>query len=166
MARTVEPVLRAPREADRCDIQRVVESSGFFSAAEVQVALEVFDEALSAGSPYCYRVAELHGRVVGLVCWGGPIELTESSFDLYWIAVDAAQRGSGIGAVLIAAAERGAAGAGCTQLIVETSGRAQYAPTHAFYERRGYQRVAELPDFYAPGDAKVYYVKVLTPDLA
>lgn len=155
--------LREPVTRDRGPLASVLASTGFFSAAEIGVALEVFDEAVQGkASGYEHLVAESAGRVTGYVCWGGPIEMTISSFDLYWIAVDAAARGGGIGHRLLAAAESRAAAAGCAQLFVETSGRDQYAPTHRFYESCGYLRTAELPDFYAPGDAKVFYVKRLT----
>jgi len=38
----------------------------------------------------------------------------------------------------------------------------EYAPTRAFYERRGYAAVARIPDFYAPGDDQVVYTKAIT----
>jgi ribosomal protein S18 acetylase RimI-like enzyme len=162
MPRGDDLVLRAPRASDRAAVEHITRSTGFFSDVEVRVALEVFDEAVAdSDSGYEYLVAESQRAVLGYTCWGGPIEQTESSFDLYWIAVDESARGRGIGGRLLAAAEAGAAAAGCSQLIVETSGREQYAPTHAFYVGAGYQRVAELPDFYAPGDAKVFYIKRL-----
>jgi len=47
-------------------------------------------------------------------------------------------------------------------VVVETAGRAEYAPTRAFYERRGYAAVARIPDFYAPGDDQVVYTKAIT----
>ena len=46
-------------------------------------------------------------------------------------------------------------------IIVETAGRADYRPTRAFYEARGYHRAAVIPDFYAPGDDQLVYVKAL-----
>ena len=48
-------------------------------------------------------------------------------------------------------------------MYVETAGREQYRPTRAFYEACGYEIAARLDDFYAPGDAKVIYLRVL-PD--
>ena len=48
-------------------------------------------------------------------------------------------------------------------IVVETAGREDYAPTRAFYEARGYRRAAVIPDFYAPGDDQVVYVKFFTP---
>lgn len=165
MALVEEVNLRAPRAADRSAIERITASSGFFSEAEVRVALEVFDEALAGPETgYDYLVAESLGAACGYACWGGPIAMTESSFDLYWIAVDETARGSGIGHRLLAAVELRAAKVGCRQMFVETAGRAQYAPTHSFYESCGYTRVAELPDFYSDGDAKVFYCKKLKPN--
>ncbi|MGH7286410.1 MAG: hypothetical protein ACREI8_00100, partial [Myxococcota bacterium] len=46
-------------------------------------------------------------------------------------------------------------------VYVETSGRRDYEPTRAFYERAGYVAEARLADFYAPGDDKIVYVKAL-----
>jgi hypothetical protein len=46
-------------------------------------------------------------------------------------------------------------------VYIDTSGRAQYASTRAFYEKNGYVCEARLKDFYAPGDDRVIYSKVL-----
>ena len=46
-------------------------------------------------------------------------------------------------------------------VVVETAGRADYERTRAFYEARGYGAVSRIPDFYAPGDDQVVYVKVM-----
>jgi hypothetical protein len=46
-------------------------------------------------------------------------------------------------------------------MYLDTSGRAQYAPTRAFYEHKGYGVAARLEDFFAPGDDKVIYVRAL-----
>ena len=47
-------------------------------------------------------------------------------------------------------------------IAVDTSGRADYAPTRGFYAARGYSAVATVPDFYAPGDDQVIFTKELT----
>jgi hypothetical protein len=48
-----------------------------------------------------------------------------------------------------------------SRVYAETSTRAQYARTRSFYFACGYRFATELPDFYAPGDGKAVYVKVL-----
>jgi ribosomal protein S18 acetylase RimI-like enzyme len=47
-------------------------------------------------------------------------------------------------------------------LVVETSSRDDYNSTRRFYEGHGMTEAARLADFYAPGDARVVYVKRLT----
>jgi hypothetical protein len=44
-------------------------------------------------------------------------------------------------------------------IIIETAGRTDYSGTRAFYQARGYSPVAVIPDFYAPGDDQVVFVK-------
>ena len=61
----------------------------------------------------------------------------------------------------MAAAETHIAARGGRRVYVETSSRAQYEPTRAFYLRCGYRVEATLADFYATGDSKVILIKVL-----
>lgn len=68
---------------------------------------------------------------------------------------------SGLGRELLLETERRAVALGAQQMFVDTSGRDQYTPTRAFYERMGYEKAAVLADFYAPGDAKIIYSKEL-----
>ena len=48
-------------------------------------------------------------------------------------------------------------------MYAETSSRALYEPTRAFYERCGYRAEARMEAFYAPGDDKIVYMKVVGP---
>jgi ribosomal protein S18 acetylase RimI-like enzyme len=75
--------------------------------------------------------------------------------------VDPAVHGAGVGTALIHAMERRLAGV-ARLVVVETAGRAEYGPTRAFYEARGYRAVSRIPDFYAPGDDQVVYVKTVS----
>ena len=146
-----------------CDaVRRIVASSGFFNAGEVDVAVELAEENLARGddSGYHFVFAESDGAVVGYGCVG-PIACTESSFDFFWIAVHEAFRGRRVGRALLQACEARMRELGATRIYVETSGRAQYLPTRHFYVACGYEEVASFPDFYAPGDAKIVYLKVL-----
>ena len=69
--------------------------------------------------------------------------------------------GRGIGRALVKETERLIRAAGGTRVYIETSYRPQYAATRAFYERCGYHLASVVEDFYAPGDAKATYCKVL-----
>ena len=145
------------------DVQKVgeiVRSTGFFSLDEVEIAVELVSERMSKGteSGYFFVFAEQDGKMIGYSCYG-PIPATKFSIDLYWIAVDQSRRGLGIGRLLLAESERKIAESGGQRIYIETAGRPQYEPTRAFYLRCGYEQVACLEDFYAPGDAKYIYLK-------
>jgi ribosomal protein S18 acetylase RimI-like enzyme len=157
----VSPRLRHLNAADRCRIEEITRAVGLFREDEVAVALEVFDEAVRAGlGPYpAYSAlgAELDGTLAGWICWG-PTPCTLGTYDLYWMAVDPAHHGRGIGTALLVEMERRLAHL-ARLIVVETAGRPDYAPTRAFYEARGYHATARIPDFYATGDDQVVFVK-------
>jgi GNAT superfamily N-acetyltransferase len=155
-------IRRGLTAADREPLERLIRDTAFFNAEEVEVALELIDDGLANGpaSHYRFVVAESDGVVAGYACWG-PIPGTVASADLYWIVVHPAQQGRGIGAALLQAAEAWMGPAGRTRVYVETSTRPQYEPTRRFYLACGYELAAELADFYAPGDGKAIFLKVL-----
>jgi len=148
--------------ADRDAVRQLVERTGFFRSDEVEIAVELVDERLARGpaSGYYFVFTELGDALAGYACYG-PTACTESSFDLYWIAVDPKLQGRGLGRQLMSEVEARVRGAGGTRIYVDTSGRPQYQPTRTFYERNGFHCEAVLRDFYAPGDDRVIYVKCL-----
>jgi GNAT superfamily N-acetyltransferase len=156
----VSPRLRHLSAADRGRIEEITRAVGLFRPDEIPVALEVFDEAVRAGpraEPYAALGADVDGRLAGWICWG-PTPCTLGTYDLYWMAVDPTLQGSGVGTALVLEMERTLAGL-ARLIIVETAGRPDYAATRRFYQGRGYRPTATIPDFYAPGDDQVVYVK-------
>ena len=148
--------------SDLHGVRDLVAGTGFFNAAEIAIAEELVRERLERGaeSGYDFVCAEDVRGLVGYACYGA-IDGTESSYDLYWIAVRSEARGRGIGRQLLRAAEGAIAARGGRRVYVETASRQQYAPTRGFYERAGYDLVATLPDYYSEGDGKVIYCRVL-----
>ncbi|MDX9786655.1 MAG: GNAT family N-acetyltransferase [Desulfobacterales bacterium] len=149
-----------PRDKER--IGRLVEITGFFNDAEIGVAMELVQTYLDTGEASGYRfiLAEQYSRLVGYACYG-PIACTASAYDLYWIAVHPDFQSRGLGSKLLAESEKMTREAGGTRMYVETSQRVQYASTRAFYEQHGYRVASVMEDFYAPGDGKSTYCKVL-----
>jgi acetoin utilization deacetylase AcuC-like enzyme/ribosomal protein S18 acetylase RimI-like enzyme len=143
-------------------VRRLVALTGFFNAEEVGVAEELVLERLAKGeaSGYYFVMAEQAGRLVGYTCYG-PIAGSADSFDLFWIAVHPDLQRHGLGRRLMQESERRIHAAGGRRVYVETSHRPIYASTRIFYERCAYRLEAVLEDFYAPGDAKAIYCKVL-----
>jgi D-alanine-D-alanine ligase len=160
---TTFTIRRGLRADDRAGIETVLVATGFFNAEELEVAMELVDDRLKHGEASHYRfvVLEEAGQVLGYGCWG-PILGTVASADLYWLGVDPAYQGRGLGRELIVASEAWMAEEGRTRVYLETSTRPQYVPTRAFYLRCGYHIAAELADFYAPGDGKAIFLKVLS----
>jgi D-alanine-D-alanine ligase len=169
---TVSPHLRLLTRSDRDRIEEITRAAGLFREDEIGVALEVFDDAMQAGTgagpygvaprgdPYSQIGAEVDGRLVGWICWG-PTPCTLGTYDLYWMAVDPELQGQGIGSALMSEMERRLADV-ARLIVIETAGRPDYAPTRGFYQARGYQPVSVIPDFYAPGDDQVVLVKTVS----
>jgi D-alanine-D-alanine ligase len=155
----VSPSLRHLTAADRGRIGEITRAVGLFREDEIPVALEVFDEAIRPGGERSYSVlgAEIDGRLAGWICWG-PTPCTLGTYDLYWMAVEPALQGAGIGTALLQEMEHRLAGV-ARLIVIETAGRPDYAATRAFYQARGYRPVSIIPDFYAPGDDQVVFVK-------
>jgi GNAT superfamily N-acetyltransferase len=156
----VSPQLRHLNASDRGRIEEITRAVGLFREDEIPVALEVFDDAVrmaSSDAPYVVLGADIEGRLAGWICWG-PTPCTLGTYDLYWMAVHPSVQGSGVGTALINEMERALAGI-ARLIVVETAGRTDYSATRSFYEARGYQATATIPDFYAPGDDQVVFVK-------
>jgi D-alanine-D-alanine ligase len=145
-------------------VECLVRATGAFSAEEVAIAAELVEARLRQGpaSGYEFLFADGEGELLGYTCYG-PIGGTRASYDLYWIAVAPDLQGCGLGSRLLSDTEARIAVAGGRRVYVDTAGRPDYERTRRFYARAGYVLEATLPDFYAPGDAKLIYRKVLEP---
>jgi len=150
--------------AHRPRVEAIVRTTAMFSDAEVAVALELFDEAVNGReSDYVSLGAfDSTGSLLGFACYG-PTPGTDRTYDLYWIAVDPAAQGAGAGTLLLTEVERRLRNANARLLVVETSGRAAYRATRAFYHARAYAEAARVRDFYGPADDRVVFTKRLEP---
>lgn len=147
--------LRPLSPADRAPIERILRATGVFRDDEIDVALELVDARPEVG--YRFVVAELSGAVAGYACFGAT-PMTLGTWDLYWIAVDPALHGRGVGTLLMHAVEDAIRDEGGRLVMIETASKPSYDATRRFYERHPRCReVARVPDFYAIGDDKVMY---------
>ncbi len=156
--------LRPVGRAHRARLEELTRATGRFREEEVATAVELLEESLAGDDDYRFVGAfdESGGEhLVGYACWG-PTPGTAGTHDLYWIVVDESRQGAGIGTQLLGEIEHGLRANGQRLVVVETSSRDDYAPTRAFYEKRGFTRAATIPAYYAPGDDLVIYTKDLT----
>jgi ribosomal protein S18 acetylase RimI-like enzyme len=144
----------------RAALESIVRATKVFAEDEVAVALELFDDAARGGTDYEFFGAFDGEELVGYACFGAT-PATDNTFDLYWIAVHPSAQRSGAGGALMEEVERCLQQRRARLLIVETSSRADYAPTRRFYEKRGYQQSASVRDFYSHGDHRVILTKTL-----
>lgn len=162
MNRTIRPMVAA----DRSGVFRILETAGNFTPEEIATALELIDEWLELGehSGYLTYVLESRGEesaeVLGYVSFG-PTPLTESTYDLYWIAVDKSMHRGGVGKKLMKFTEEETVRRGGKMLLIETSSQETYGGTIQFYERAGYELVGKIPEYYKPGDDKLIFAKRL-----
>jgi ribosomal protein S18 acetylase RimI-like enzyme len=167
MNRIIRPLVAA----DRSGVFRILENAGNFTPGEVGIALELIDEWLELGEHSGYLTYVLEGRdvdkseVLGYVCFG-PTPLTESTFDLYWIAVDKSKHRGGVGKRLLKFSEEEVLRRGGKMLLIETSSQETYGGTIQFYERTGYELVGKIPEYYKPGDDKLIFAKRLVSSVS
>ncbi|MBL8858611.1 MAG: GNAT family N-acetyltransferase [Planctomycetes bacterium] len=150
--------LREKRASDRAPLETILRATQVFDEHEITIALELIDADASVG--YRFIVAESDDRVAGYVCFGAT-PCTIGTWDLYWIAVDPALHGSGVGRRLMDAAVEEIRIQGGRLIVIETASKPSYDATRAFYARYGCQESARVKDFYATGDDKVIYTLAL-----
>lgn len=165
----------------RESVRDILVATRVFRDEEIQVAIELFD--IVFGEPEKMNGAQPTGSVnamnapassdyfflgaftpdeelAGFACYG-PTPGTDSTYDLYWIAVHPASQGSGSGTILLDEVERRLKGLNARLVVVETSSRSDYKDTRGFYVRRGYVESARAREFYAPADDRITYTKRL-----
>jgi len=150
--------LRELRASDRAALERIVRGTNAFREDEVEVALELIDAGTRAGSGYQFTVAaDERDEPQGYACWG-LTPLSDGAYDLYWIVVDATLQGQGLGRALLDHVVSDVRARSGRLVIIETSGKPEYASQRAFYERCGCTLLARYPDFYRLGDDKLVYM--------
>jgi ribosomal protein S18 acetylase RimI-like enzyme len=153
--------LRELKPDDGPRLERLLSRITVFGKDDGVVAMELIDRALSQPDQKDYAffiAADANDCPVGYACYG-PTPLTEGTFDLYWIAVDPAFSGQGIGTQLLSAVEEAIKKVKGRMLIIETSSGMQYASTRHFYRKNGYKLAETIEDFFREGEDRVTYVK-------
>ena len=159
----MQTISRGINAADRKAIEEILRSTDYFYEFEIQTALEIADATLAKGEE---KSGYMWMKIVdddGFIAFANYAknDFSTHSWDLFWIAVHQNSRNKKLGSLLLKAVEEDVKKAGGKILWIETSGRPLYASTEAFYQRNGYTLQASLKDFYAEGDPKQIYSRVL-----
>ena len=158
----MRPKVRPMASQDKPAIIQMLRNIPEFRPAELEVAEEVIDSYLhdSIRSGYHVFVAEVDSSIAGYICYG-PTPLTESTWDIYWLAVSPNQQSQGIGKALLTFAEVNIKETRGRLALIDTSSKPEYEATRRFYQAQGYEPTCRIADFYAPGDDKLVFQKRL-----
>lgn len=162
MSLTIRPATSDDRES----IHGTLVSTAIFRDDEIAAALELLDRWIEhpEKEEFTVMVAAADGTdgsaVHGYVLYG-PVPKAEGVFDLYWIAVDPAHQGQGIGGLLLRFTEQDVRRRNGRLLLIETSSRESYEAAMRFYRQSGYEEISRIKDFYRIEDDKVIFSKYL-----
>lgn len=154
--------VRNTERKDFDQIRSLVIATDVFSEEEIDIAVELLNIYLDDPNQKDYEMFScVEGEgVLGYICIG-PTPATAATFDLYWIAVNPRSHGTGIGSKLLSHTEEYLRQKRIRLLIAETSSTSKYDKTRAFYERKGFQKLAHIKEYYKPDDDLVIYGKYL-----
>ena len=153
--------IRPLKTHNKKEVSRLLRQAKTFNDQEIQVALEVVNDALRRPEKgdYCaFCALEGNGSLAGYICFG-PIPMTEDCYDLYWIVVDKAFSRRGVGGKLLEFMEDFVIKKGARRIYVDTSSTPPYEPARGLYGKHAYRVVGLLEDFYRKGDHKVIFMK-------
>jgi len=144
------------RPALRTDIARIgaiAEAAGLFPADYLPEMIEPgFNDA-----PDTWLVAETNDGVQGFA-FTRPEEMAERVWNILAIAVDSAARRTGLATALLHTAQEEL---DARMILIDTTQTDDQAGARALYAKEGYDQVAQITDYFAPGEHKITFRKVL-----
>jgi ribosomal protein S18 acetylase RimI-like enzyme len=157
----METTIRSMTAEDVPAVTRLLARIKEFSLEDQALALELVEAYLrdpQQGEYACIVAVGGNDVPAGYACYG-PTPLTDATYDLYWIAVDPAFAGQGIGTCLLQRIEDLVLAANGRLVVIETSSSPEYVATRQFYLKNGYSLAEAIRDFYRDGEDRVTYVK-------
>ncbi|PMB51914.1 GNAT family N-acetyltransferase [Fischerella thermalis CCMEE 5201] len=135
-----------------------------FQANELEKLSEMLSDYFSgdSNSDHFWITDDDNGPVGVAYC--EPERMTNRTWNLQLIAILPDRQGQGRGTRLLHYVEQTLTVRGERILLVETSGLPSFERTRAFYAKCGYEEEARIRDFYAAGDDKIVFRKVLNKD--
>ncbi len=155
----IRPLVRE----DRDRLREILLRTQVFYPEEIEVAMDLIDTVLNRSDQKDYEVycfVDEKDLPLGYICFG-PIPMTRGAFDLYWIVVDPRYQGNRIGSRLLDFIEMKVRNLNGRMILIDTSSLPSYEKAQRFYQGKGYQEVARVPDFYWPGNDRITYCKKL-----
>jgi GNAT superfamily N-acetyltransferase len=159
--------ISAPKVQDTQKLLDIAVSTGLFTPAEAedllgQVLSDYFNEKLGQGHRI-FAIYDAASEEPAGWTYFAPTPHAPGVYDVWWIGIIKAQHGKGLGTQLLHFIEANVTqhDAEARMVIIETSSRPEFAPTRAFYRKRGYKQCGEIPNFYDIEDNKIIFAKEL-----
>jgi ribosomal protein S18 acetylase RimI-like enzyme len=157
-------VIRETNTADQVALLHIVEQSGQFDddgLAHVRGTLAQHFDGHGGG---IWLTAD-DGEPVG-VAYCAPEPVAAGTWNLLMLWTRSDRLGRGHGAALVNRLEQELHARRARLLIVETSGTPHFAAARAFYVKCGFAHEASIKNFFAAGDDKLVFTKLLTKSAA
>lgn len=148
-------MVRASTLEDLAEIERI-ENEVFTGDRLSRRSLRRF--IVNSGSLMLTLTAQ--GAIVGYSLVG--LRAGSTKARLYSIALDPAQKGRGLGRLLLRASERAASAHGATMLRLEV--RADNVEAIRLYEKNGYKPFGRYEEYYEDGGEAIRFAKTLAHD--
>lgn len=150
------PRIRAVKLSDLPALKAIIDANQLFPSA-------MLDEMTSGyfnnnSNDYWFTYDNEQPVAIG---YCAPEKMTEGTWNLYLIAVHPNYQGLGYGTAMLHYIEQKLAQSGARILLVETSSLASFERTRKFYQKCGYDKEAQIREFYQAGEDKIIFRKSL-----
>ncbi|MSQ95607.1 MAG: GNAT family N-acetyltransferase [Gemmataceae bacterium] len=156
-------MIRPTTPAETDALVALTDATGMFKSIEVVALREVLDDfhATNHADDHHAITLEENGDIRGFAYYA-PAEMTDRTWQLWWIVVRKDQQGQGVGGKLLRFVEDDLrTKRNARVLFIETGSLPHYELTREFYRKHCYEQHALLQDFYAAGDSMVVFRKAL-----
>lgn len=145
---------RPATQSDITAIGALAEAAGLFPA---DMLPEMIAPGLAKG-PDLWWVSTGRDEGVTGFAFARPEEAADNVWNMLALAVTPRARGTGAAAGLLGAVENAA---GARMMIIETTQLPVQARARAFYAKSGYSEEGRVRDYYAAGEDKIIFRKVM-----
>lgn len=154
-------MIRNATPDDKVALLALAEATELFSPEDLEGFAGMMDEQLASGTEGDdVWITDDEDGLRGAAYYA-PEPFAEGVWNLYFIGVHPQEQGKGRGSALMRHVETDLQKRGDRLLLVETSGKDDFALTRTFYKKNGYTEEARIRDYYEDGDDKIIFRKVL-----
>ena len=150
--------IRAITDNDLPALKAIIDATDLFPSNMLD---EMISDYLSNKDSNEYWFTYDDGKPVA-IAYCAPEKMTVGTWNLYLIAVHPDYQRLGLGTSMLHHIEQKLAEGGERILLVETSGLQSFEGTREFYRKSGYEKEAQIREFYQAGEDKIVFRKLLT----